>query len=178
MEGFGVRRSLLPLLVVTALIPVSVSAATWQHFSSKSFGIKLQYPPGWHITTSVQPKQVALQYQGRQVYSFQVTVLGIKPGSSLSQTLGRVKAYEQSLGDAAFSSIHWSATSIGGRGAMAGIFRPSTEGGVAISTAIYVTASRSHVYQVTLVDYRRPPARTLATFPTVYHQILSSWRFL
>src|ERR1700730_5855481 len=105
--GCGVRRSLLPLILLATLLPMSVLASAWPSFSSKSFGFKLQYPPGWHVTTSQQPKQLALQYQGRQVYSVQVTVLGIKPGSSLSQTLGRVQAYERSLGDTAFSSIHW-----------------------------------------------------------------------
>jgi hypothetical protein len=173
-----VRSFLLALTALVMLVQATASAASWQHFSSKPLGFALQYPPGWLLTTSQQPKQISVQHQGRPMYSLQVSLLAVKPGSSISQTLSRVKNYERSLGDTAFASIHWSSISIGGRGAMVGVFRPSTEGGVAISTAIYITASRIHVYELTAVDYRHPPATKVASFPGIYHQILSTWRFL
>jgi hypothetical protein len=171
-------RFLLALVALVLLLPAIASAASWHRFSSKSLGFALQYPPGWRLTTSQQPKQVALQYQGHQVYSLQVSLLAVKPGSSMAQTLSRVTTYERSLGDTAFVSVHWAAASVGGRSAVAGVFRPSTEGGVAISTGIYLTASRSRVYELTVVDYRHPPASKLAQFPGIYQQILKTWRFL
>jgi hypothetical protein len=172
------RRFVLAVVAVTCVLPSIATAASWHRYSSKSFGFELQYPSGWQLTASEQPRQVALQYQGSQVYSLQVSLLAVKPASSMAQTLSRVKNYERSLGDAAFNSVQWKTASIGGRVAVAGVFRPSTEGGVAISTGIYLTASRAHVYELTVVDYRRPPAKTLARFPTIYSQILKTWKFL
>ena len=169
------RRYLGVLALAAALVPAGALAASWHHFSSKSFGFSVKYPSGWTVTQTAIPQQVSIQRSGTPAYSVQVSVPGVKAGANIARTLFNVKAFELSRGNAPFAPAHWTQATIRGHPAMVALVRPSTEGGVAVSDAIYVTSSRTHVYEITTVAYG---ASSLSKFPSVYGKILKSWRFL
>ena len=169
-------RRFLPLVLLAGLaFPLIASASSWRQFSSKSFGFSVKYPAGWILSKTDVPQQVSIQHTGSKTYSLQISVIPVKPARTIGATMARVKAYAVSRGDASLRSVRWSATSLGGRPALAGVLHPPTEGGVAIADGIYVAASKKHVYELTSVAYG---ARSLAQFPSVYRTMLSSWHFL
>jgi hypothetical protein len=91
----------------------------------------------------------------------------------------RFVSYESTTGNQQFAHLHWSRTTLGGKAAMVGIIRPSTEGGVALSNAVLVTQWHTHIYEVSVTAYNSKPVPSrLQQFPRVYGQILRSWRFL
>ncbi len=172
------RRSLF--LVIAALcLPGIALAASWHHAGSKSLGFTVLYPPGWHESVIQQPDgpQLVLSYQGKRVYALMIQVLALKPASSASQTTSRFVQYERRQGSSEFDSVRWSRASIGGRPAESGIARPSTEGGVAAAQGIYVVASKTRVYEITLASYGSRAVSAIGQFPAVYRQILATWRF-
>jgi hypothetical protein len=172
------RRSLVALILLLFLTPTLASAESWKSFSSKSFGFSVRYPTGWSLMMVQQTKQLLLQHQGHPVYSVNVSVLPVKSAGSPTKTVERVTTYQRRMGNTDFASIHWTSTSVGGHAARAGILQPPTEGGVALSNGIYIVSSGSRVYEITLAAYRKPAARSLAQFPSVYRRILSTWHFL
>lgn len=173
-------RRLLPCILFVALaLPTGVSAASWHHFANKQFGFALRYPGNWHLTVNrVGSRQVLLSHQGAQIDAMTILVLPIKPARTVPGTMQRFGKYLRSVGNSGLSHGRWSSVAVGGRRGMVSIVRPSTEGGVGQSEAIYVVPSRSRVYEITLVAYANKAPSQLSQFPGVYRQILATWRFL
>ena len=172
------RRALILTILAAALVPGVTSAASWRHYSSKVLGFTIKYPSDWKVLQSAPSQPVSIQRSGSTVYSITVAVLPIKPSHSIAATMARTRSYEHQIGNTTFASIHWQQVRVGGKPGMAGVLRPPTEGGVPVANGIYVLASRAHVYQVTVVAFEKPAPKTLSRFPSVYRQILGSWRYL
>jgi hypothetical protein len=174
------RRLSPAILLVMFALPGLAHAASWRSFHSRQLGVAFHYPGTWKLTVSNLPgnRQVTINSQSGPAYALVATVLAARPGHSLGQTMQRFVSYESSIGNAQLAHLHWSRAALGGKSAMVGIVRPSTEGGVAIANAILVTQWRSHIYEVTLTAYSKPAPSHLRQFPGVYSQILRSWRFL
>jgi hypothetical protein len=51
-------------------------------------------------------------------------------------------------------------------------------GGITLSSGIYLTQSRSHVYQIVILSYGKRPLSSISQFPGIYRQILNTWRFM
>jgi hypothetical protein len=179
-ESFDMRR-LGGMLVVAVLMSTAVaSAASWHRFSDRAFGFSLTYPGDWRATVANVPgvQQLELQRQGKTPYAMSVLVLDIRPGANPQQTVERVVAHEQSTGGGGLGSVHWSAATVGGKPALAGVLRPPTEGGVLLSNAIYVVGWRTHIYEIILTAYSHPSPSRVSQFPAAYARILKSWRFM
>jgi hypothetical protein len=173
------RMLLVPLL---ALISTSggASAASWHAFSSKSLGFAVRYPTGWKVLNLTQPgaHQIQFSYQGTATYTVDVTILKLNGGPSVSVLKRRFLAFEQRVGNAGMSAVHWSPVTLGGRHGIGGVYMPATEGGVAVSNGSYVIPWKSRTYVVNLLSVQKPVARTLDRFPAIYKQILATWHFL
>lgn len=176
------RRNLLAacLAALVLVLPSTVSAASWHTYSSKSFGVAFRYPANWHrsVMKSGGMEQVTVFYQGKQVYNLSASWLRVAPSGSLAATMQQVQTYEKETGNATFQSIVFHRTKLAGKSAFAGIMTPPTEGGVAVSQALYIVPWRSHVYQVTFSANGKHPIKAISAFPAVYLQILASWRFI
>ena len=182
---------ILPLAAFAASIgPASAASASppyrsggWHSFSSKKLGFAFRYPSGWRLvrgSVGFQPAtQVVVSYQGRTNYQLNAIVLPIKAGPSLTQTMKRFLAYERTATQSTmYDQIRWTSPTLGGQPAKAGVLRPPTEGGVAIADAIYISQWRSRVYEVVLTSNRSPAPSQPSQFPSIYRQILSTWRFI
>jgi hypothetical protein len=121
--------------------------------------------------------QVSLARTGSHPYGVVISVLHLNPGHTIRETVQRFVSYERRNGNAVFAHLHWTAATLGGRSAMGSVMVPPTEGGVAISYGVYLSAWRKRTYEVTIVSYGQLAARRLSKFPSVYRQILASWRF-
>lgn len=174
------RRWSFLCVVVFIALTATASASSWHTFSSKSLGFRVQYPVSWQRFVASGPgiQEVRLTYQGKTIYGVDIMVLRIKPAASLQATVARVVRYERGIGNTSFASIHWTGTSLGGRPAVAGISRPSTEGGVGAAQGIYLAPWHSRVYQVTISAYGRHAPSRIDQFPAIYRQVLATWRFL
>lgn len=163
------RLALVAVLAVLAT-PLQVSAAAWSTFQSKNLAFSIRYPSNWKEGGS--PTLGPVTFQSGSM-SMSIGFLPVKPASTIKQTVKRVGQYDQT-----FARVSWSRTTLGGRPSMAGVDSPSTEGGVAISDAVYIVGWRGRVYDVTLSSLHKPPYKRLQQFPAIYRQILSTWRFL
>ncbi len=173
------RRLALVILVCTLVVPASAFAGSWRLFRGGSLGLTVRYPSTWHIAASYvsSSRQVTLGYSGRTNYSLMIQVLPIKPAGNLRVTLQRSIAYEQHSAGTLSGHLNWRPARVGIHPSIATIVRPSTEGGVAMAEAIYVTQSRHHVYVITEVAYSHPSPSNLGRFPAVYRQILQTLQF-
>jgi hypothetical protein len=68
--------------------------------------------------------------------------------------------------------------SLGRRAALAGVLKPSTEGGSSLADEVYIAQWRGWVYEIVASAYHKPPFSRLSQFPSVYAQILGTWKFL
>jgi hypothetical protein len=186
------HRLMFAIVLAALLFPAGAAASSknttspkktsvaWRTYSSKKLGFTLRYPTNWSVLSATGPgNQQVLLSQRTTSYGLTITVLPIGVEPTIRSTLQRYMTYQQQLHNAIFSRIRWSQTSIGGWPAMVGVARsPATEGGITVSDAVYVTQSRSHVYQIVAVSYHRPPLSQLSQFPAIYGQILKTWRFI
>lgn len=188
-----IRRVLVLILLAALLAPAGAAASSkhstkpqpkgvaWRTYSNKKLGFSLRYPGNWRLTPSSTSlnAQVLLSYSGKTPYGLTITVLPMSVRPTLGATLQQFIALQQQQNNMIFARIKWTSASVGGKPAMAGVARsPATEGGISISDAVYVTQSRSHVFQILAVSYHRPPLSQLSQFPSIYTQILKTWRFL
>jgi hypothetical protein len=183
-------------VVLLATLSATVSPATssvtassikrsnaWRTFTSKRLGFSFRYPSTWTLSSGgVGPQaagQVEVAHQGRSIYQLNALLLPIKAERTLPKTMKRFLAYEQATTQSTmFNHIRWASTTVGHSPALVGILRPSTEGGVAVSNAIFVTQSRTHAYEIMLTSNRSPAPTSISQFPSVYAQILATWRFI
>jgi hypothetical protein len=174
------RRLLFALVLLILAAPTTASASSWHQFSSKKLGFSVQYPPTWHLVKGTQGgvPQVTLTYQHGQLFLVSISVLPIKGSSSRTQTLSRFIRYEKGTGNLTLTSIQWKAVKLGGKQASSGVVRPQTEGGVGLAQGIYVASSGARVYEITLVAYGKHPPVNITRFPSIYRQILGTWRFV
>lgn len=173
------RRLALLLLVSVLLIPASAFAGSWRLFRGTSLALTVRYPSSWRAAVSNVPgaHQVVLGYTGNANYSLTIQVLPIKPAGNLHVMLQHFTAYEQRNHGPLSGRHNWQTARSGTHPAMATIVRPSTEGGVAMAQALYVTQSRHHVYAITEVAFSHPSPSNLGSFPKIYRQILQTLRF-
>ena len=80
--------------------------------------------------------------------------------------------------DNGVTQVRWWPTSLGHKAGFAGISRPPTEGGVGLTQGIYVVPWHSRIYALTMTAYGRPVPTRMSQFPSIYRQILATWRFL
>jgi hypothetical protein len=188
------RTIILAILLATlsavgssATSPGTASASKhsnpWRTFASKKLGFSFRYPSTWTLNSGgVAPQagsQVEIAHQGRSIYQMIALLLPIKAERTLPQTMKRFLAYEQAATQSTmFNHIRWAPTTVGRSPALVGIMRLPTEGGVAVSNAIFVTQSRTRAYQITLTSNRSPAPTGISQFPSVYTQILATWRFI
>jgi len=184
------------LVILLATLSATVSPATgsvaasankhsntWRTFTSKKLGFAFRYPSTWTLTLGgVGPQtagQVEVAHQGRSIYQMNAVLLPIRADRTLPQTMKRFLAYEQATTQSTmFNHIRWVSTTVGRSPALVGILRLPTEGGVAVSNAIFVMQSRTHAYEITLTSNRSPAPTRISQFPSVYAQILATWRFI
>ncbi|MGH2443868.1 MAG: hypothetical protein ACRDFX_12005 [Chloroflexota bacterium] len=180
MRRLPIAIPFLALAVVLGGPSVSASAASWQHFVSKSLGFSLRYPRGWsrHAVDQLGSRQLLLSNRKNQAYAFSVTIIPIKAGASSAQTLHRFVRYERGLGNTTLASIHWSKAQVGHRAAESGVLRPATEGGVGLAQGVYVASWKSRVYEISVTAYGKHVPSKLGGFPAVYARILATWRFI
>jgi hypothetical protein len=174
------RRVLISLCLLTLAAPLAAQASTWRHFTSKKLGFGLQYPADWQVLSSLAPgsPQTEFLHQRQPVYALTVSVLPIKPASTASATARLVVRYFSQRGDTTLSAVRWAPASLGGHPAVAGILRPPTEGGVAQTEAIYLAPWRSRIYEISMAAYGGHQLSRLDQFPSVYRQMLRTWRYL
>lgn len=183
----SIRRLVLTLVVVLVCAPLSVSAASkpkpsaWRTFSSRSVGVSFRFPSSWRLSgSSAIAKTVVLTGSGRTFYGLTVLRPGFSPGFSAQATLQRFISYERSVAHTSiYARAHWIFTSVGGQPASAGVIRFPSEGGLAtLADAIYVAQAHGRVYEIVMASSHKPPLSRLSQFPSVYGQILRSWRFI
>lgn len=174
------RRLLFLLVPAILLVPTSVSASSWLSFQSRQIGVAIRYPANWKLiqSNSLLNKQVTLTYSSKTLYDLNVTVEPVAPGRTPEQTVSRFMAHEHRISMTAYDRIHWYRTTLAGHPAMAGVSKPSTEGGIPISNGVYIVGWRNHVYDVKIFSYHKPPLSRLNQFPAIYQQILSTLHFL
>jgi hypothetical protein len=174
------RRVLVSLLLALTIAPMAASAAQpWRLVSDKHLGFSVRVPPGWKVekVDQFQSNQLTMTYAGKVNYALNVTILPFKSGASIQATKNTFVTFEAgSQHNSIFVHLPWSATAIGGRNALVTLVKPSTEGGVNLTSAVYVVTSRGNVYMITTQAYRR--LVRLSQFPALYSQILRTWRFL
>jgi hypothetical protein len=175
-----VLSGLLLAIVIAPLAPLAAHAAKpWPLFSNKHLGFSVRYPPGWKVAAfdQLQNKQVTMISSGKVNYALNVTILPLRPGKTRQATKNVFVSFEaRSQHNPIFQRVPWSATTLGGRTASVTLIKPSTEGGVGISSAVYVVPWRNSLYEITLTAYKR--LSRLGQFPALYGQILRTWRFL
>ncbi len=174
------RRLLLVLFLALTAAPGAVSAAAWHSFSSKTLGFAIRYPVGWKALSIVQlgGPQIQFSYAGTPPYTVNVMILNVNGGTSAVVLQRRFLAFEKRVGNVAMATMRWSPVILAGRHGIGGVYIPATEGGVSVSNGTYVIPWKSRTYVVSLLSKRKPVARTLARFPAVYQQMLSTWHFL
>jgi hypothetical protein len=182
------RRFVLVFLLAVLLAPSGVSAASrkapkgWRVYTSRPMHISLEYPSNWKLFPMVlpnQPGEVTLSHQGTSIYSLQIQILPFSAAASIGKTLQLFLGYaRRTTHSSVYARTRWSAVTLGGRTAMAGVLRPSTEGGSSLSDAIYIAQWRGLVYEITAADFHKPPLSRLSQFPSIYAKILATWRFL
>lgn len=174
------RLFLLVPLLALVVMSTSASAASWRTFSSKPLGFALRYPTGWKALSIAQPggQQIQFSNPGSTTYTVDVTVLKLNGGSSASTLKKRFLAFEQRAGNGQLATVHWSAATLAGRHGIGGVYIPATEGGVAVANGIYVVPWKARTYVINLLSVQKPSPRSLSRFPSIYRQILATWRFL
>jgi hypothetical protein len=156
------------------------AASAWKPFHNAALHVSFRYPAGWTVMASATPGaggQIMLTRQGRMPYALRLTVLPIRAAGSLSVTVKRASAYQRSVGDTSLMHLKWQSTRLGNVPAQAGVAIPSTEGGVGVSQGIFVTGWKGHVYELIISGYGHPVPSKLSSFPSIYFQILKTWRF-
>jgi hypothetical protein len=175
---------LRPLLLVSLLgltmTSGSTSAASWRTYSSKPLGFAVSYPDGWKALSMAQPggKQIQFSNPGATKYTVDVTILQLKGGTTVNVLKKRFLAFEQRLGNAPLASVHWGPISLGHRNGIGGVSIPATEGGVAVANGVYVVPWKARTYVVNILSVQKPSPQSLNRFPTIYKQILATWKFL
>lgn len=187
-----INRLVFTLLLAALMTPVSASAATpysvqvrasgSHSLRSKALGIAFRYPANWKVVNQAPAgnaqAQVTVAAPLPSHDALTAQIVGIKAAASLRTTLKRFVTYQSGMGNTTFAHAAWHSVSLGKSSAMATVVVPSTEGGASVSQAIYVTQSRSRVYQVTLFSIHTPARSRLSQFLPVYGKILATWRFL
>ncbi len=172
------RRAVLIAIVALLILPAGVQANSWHTFTSKQYGFTVRYPSSWAVIAEYQPGSWQLTSTGRTArFSLSIAVLPIKPGRSLADLKRRFVGYERASGNVEVAGVRWSSGSLGGKPALEGILRLSTEGGAPVTNGFYVAASRSRVYQMTLVSIGKTRPTSVAQFPPIYGKIVATWRF-
>src|SRR5690242_5115810 len=140
------RRAILGVTMLTLLaVPGSALAApshvalakkgptpTWRTFKDKIMALTFRYPANWKLLASNVPGgtgQAAVSYQGAGNYSLSISILPIKSGVSLDETMRLFFQYERSIGNTSWTRATWTATTVGGRPARTTVIKPQTEGG-------------------------------------------------
>jgi hypothetical protein len=174
------RRLLLVPFLALIVTSASVFAASWPSYSSKPLGFALRYPTGWKALNITEPgaKQIQFANPGATKYTVDVTILPLNAGKSVKVLKQRFLAYEQRIGQAPLASVRWGPATLGRRNGIGGVYVPATEGGVAVANGFYVVPWKSHTYVVNILSVQKPSPRTLDRFPSIYKQILATWRFL
>lgn len=188
------RRIVSALLLSLICMPVAAFAAkgqvvpvhkksfgSWRASTDKHLGVVLRYPGDWSVVRqSTGPGSGELSLvSSRANYAINAFALPFAASGSIDATLSHFIAYERSTTHSnVYNQTRWSSARLGGRPARVGIIKPPTEGGVAISDGIYLTQWRGRSIEVTIMAYRKPPASRLSQFPSIYFQILSTWRFV
>jgi hypothetical protein len=173
------RLLLVPLLALIATSGVA-AASSWHAFSSKSLGFAVRYPAGWRALSVAAPgaKQIQFSYQGATTYTVDVTILNLNGGTSLATLKQRFVAFERRSGNSNVAAIHFSPVTLAGRHGIGGVYIPATEGGVSVSNGMYVVPWKTRTYVVNLQSVESPAPKSLDRFPTIYKQILATWRFI
>lgn len=172
------RRAVLTAIVALLLLPAGALANSWHTFSSKQYGFTVRYPSSWTITAEYQPGSWQLTSTGHSArFSLTIAVLPIKAGRSLADLKRRFIGYERASGNVEVAGVRWSSSWLGGKPALEGILRLSTEGGAPVTNGFYVAASPSRVYQMTLVSIGKTRPASVAQFPPIYGKIVATWRF-
>ncbi len=172
------RRAALIVIVALFILPARVQASSWHTFTSKQYAFTVRYPSSWAVIAEYQPGTWQLTSTGRTSrYSISIAVLPIKAGRSLAELKRRFAGYERASGNVEVAGVRWSSTSLGGKPALEGVLRLSTEGGAPVTDGFYLAASRSRVYQMTLVSIGKARLESVAKFPAIYREIVATWRF-
>jgi hypothetical protein len=173
-------RVLLGFLLAITIAPLTASAAhPWQPYTNKHLGFTVQYPPGWKVAAvdQFQNQQVSIIHSGKKNYAVNVTIMPFKSGATIQATKNAFIAFENKTEhNPIFVHLTWSPAAVGGRTALVTLVKPSTEGGVRLTSAVYIVTWRANVYQITLDAYER--LSRLSQFPSIYGKILRTWRFI
>lgn len=173
------RRFLLVGTLFACLwAPSPVAARGWHGYTNRTLGFALRYPSGWQIVSRAQlgEQLVSLTFEGR--YTIQISVLRVAPGRTVRQMVRRVLRYEAHRGITAYRRLRWKRTRLGGRMAALAVVGQDTEVGTALSQAFVLAPGRRRTYQIMIPINGKRPLHSLARFPPIYLQILSTWRFL
>jgi hypothetical protein len=173
------RRSFAGALLALVLVPSVALAGSWRTYSSKAFGLAFHYPSTWALSvTPPGPMRQINAFSSSTGYSFVVAVYPVKPRKSPRATLAAYVAYTRSINAPSAGQMTWKTTTFAGKAAEGAVSFPPTEGGVPLAIGQYVFGNRSHIYSVTIQARTKHLPKNLASFPTVYRQIVKTWRFL
>lgn len=171
-------RRLVPIFALAALaVPLIAQASSWRDYASTSLGFAVRYPAQWrYIPTNFKHEAQVLFYkQAKSAAGDRNFTVRVDPFKRLGSV--RADAAKMAKLDANFKGAQWSATTVGGRSAMVTLVRPQGEGGAVAADAVYVAESHTHLYEIIYVAYKKPLPAKLSQFPSVYRQILASWKY-